>query len=448
MRGAHCRDHPTKMPAHGDDPSGPAHSGARTALLLLLGINLFNYIDRSILAAVEPEIRAQLLPGDPDAMARTGLLATAFLVTYMIAAPPLGWLADRASRWLLVGLSVLLWSLATGASGLAASFMGLLTARMFVGIGEAGYGPAAPTLISDYYPESRRGQMLSWFYVAIPVGSALGYAAGSIIKNWSGWRTAFYFAMVPGLILGAIALTRRDPQRGAADAVAPAGESAPAPRRAGLRDYLALARIRSYVINNAAMAAMTFAIGGISYWMPEYLEKVRHAGPNSGTLLGASVAGAGLLATPIGGWLGDRLRGRIAGSYFLVSGVGMLIGAPLVLLLIKTPFPAAWWVLAAAVFFLFLNTGPANTALANVAHPAVRASAFALNILIIHLLGDALAPPLLGLVADHAGWNVVFVILAGVMALSGTLWLAGMPWLQTDTAAVQRAVAAGEGPGH
>jgi sugar phosphate permease len=252
-----------------------------------------------------------------------------------------------------------------------------------------------------------------------------------------------------------IALRRRDPKRGGADAPAPALAPAPAAsvptdptRTATARDYLALARIPSYVLNNAAMTAMTFAIGGVSYWMPEYLENYRHLGPRAGTLLGPIVAVGGLLATPIGGWLGDRLRDRVRGSYFLVSGVGMLIGAPMVLLLTRTPFPLAWGVLLLAIFFLFLNTGPANTALANVTHPSVRASAFALNILIVHLLGDAAAPPILGWVAAHGGshgWDMVFVLLAAIMAISGILWLAGMSRLQSDTEAVQRAVASGVG---
>jgi MFS family permease len=438
-------------PPHQSKTSG-SFPGATTAVTLLLGINLLNYVDRYILAAVEPDVQREFFPGNPHAMGKTGLLPMAFLVTYMLAAPPLGWLADRVSRWLLVGLSVLVWSLATGASGLAASFMGLLVARMFVGIGEAGYGPAAPTLISDYYPERRRGQMLAWFFVAIPVGSALGYILGSVIKQWAGWRPAFYLAMVPGLALGVIALLRTDPPRGAADGAIPPDEThtdkahTNAPPTAGLADYLALARIPSYVLNNAAMTAMTFAIGGISFWMPKYLEDIRGLGPKAGTLLGPTVALGGLLATPTGGWLGDRLRDRIRGSYFLVSGTGMLIGAPLVLLLTRTPFPLAWGVLLLAIFFLFLNTGPANTALANVTHPSVRASAFALNILIIHLFGDACAPPILGWVADRGGthgWDLVFALLAGMMALSGVLWLAGMKRLQSDTEAVQRAVAAG-----
>jgi MFS transporter, Spinster family, sphingosine-1-phosphate transporter len=439
---------------------------APNAIAVLLAINLFNYVDRQVLSAVEPEIQREFFPHDPNASGKTGLLAPAFLVSYMLAAPLLGWLADRMSRWVLVSVSVLLWSLATGASGIAGSFMGLLFARMCVGIGEAGFGPAAPTLISDYVPQGRRGQMLSWLYVAIPVGSALGYVLGTSIKGHFGWRPAFLVAMAPGLLLGFIALFFRDPPRGAADTadsgISPSpgtpgegkGEGPPALSPAPLLNcspdlapaprppYNILFRIPSYWLNNAAMAAMTFAVGGIAFWMPAYLEKERGIGSQAGIGLGAALLVGGLLATPLGGWLGDRLRNRVPGSYFLVSGVGMLIGAPLVLLLIWTPFPAAWVVLTAAIFFVFLNTGPSNTALADVTHPALRASAFALNILIVHLFGDALAPPLLGVVHDHAGgWTAVFILMAAIIALSGMLWLIGLRMLDRDVLAMKRALA-------
>src|SRR5205085_2067035 len=131
--------------------------GARLALLMLLSINLFNYIDRQVLAAVEPDIRKELLPADdPAADFKMGLLSTAFMVTYMVLAPVFGWLGDRTSRWLLVGVSVILWSLASGASGMpwpvafAHPFWILLLTRCFVGVGEAAYGPVAPTVISDF----------------------------------------------------------------------------------------------------------------------------------------------------------------------------------------------------------------------------------------------------------------------------------------------------------
>ena len=201
-------------------------------------------------------------------MAKTGALATAFLVSYMLAAPIFGILADRMSRWVLVGIAVAVWSLASGASGLAQTFSLLVLTRCFVGIGEAGYGPAAPTIIADLYPVERRGTMLAWFYMAIPVGSALGYAlGGSVAAHW-GWRAPFFLVVPPGLLLAGCCFFMPAPPR-------PAAQAAVRPR---LRDYAGLLAIPSYVLATLGMAAMTFAIGGFSFWMPAYLHDAVHAG--------------------------------------------------------------------------------------------------------------------------------------------------------------------------
>ena len=197
-----------------------------------------------------------------------------------------------------------------------------------------------------------------------------------------------------------------------------------------------LFRTRSYVINCFAQTAMTFAIGGLAFWISAYL---RYRGePASATaIFGAITAIAGLLSTLIGGVIADRMRARRPGSYFLVSGVGMLLAAPMFVAMLYTPFPAAWGFLFGAVFFGFLNTGPSNTALANVAFPAVRATAFALNILVIHALGDALAFPAIGYIAGHTNMNIGFLVISGVMFVSGLIWLAGMKFLGADTARVE-----------
>ena len=183
---------------------------------------------------------------------------------------------------------------------------------------------------------------------------------------------------------------------------------------------------------------MTFALGGLAFWIPAYLE-FRHQPASATPIFGGITVVAGLISTLVGGFLADRLRPRFAGSYFLVSGVGMLIGFPLVIAMLYTPFPYAWIPMFGALFFIFFNTGPANTALANVSLPSVRATAFALNILVIHALGDAIAPPLLGVVAGHANMNVAFLVVSATMLVSGVIWLAGMKYLAADTAAVERA---------
>jgi MFS family permease len=445
----------------GLDGRSAAMPGAWLALLLLLSINLFNYIDRQVLAANLTAIEEQLLPpGGADNGERLGNLAMAFMLSYMVFAPLFGWLADHLPRWRLVGIGVILWSLASGASGLAGTFASqaglpaslppalrvvvgtfgfLLLTRCFVGIGEAAYGPVAPTLISDLYPIKVRGSVLSWFYAAIPVGSALGYALGGV----AGWPWAFYLVVPPGLLLGVWCFCMPEPPPGQADM----GPGASV-RRARLVDYLVLLRTPSYVLNTLGMAALTFALGGMGHWMPDYIKHFRHEqgttiGPftlNPDILFGLIIVVSGLGATLLGGWVGDRLRTRFAGSYFLVSGVAMLLGFPLVLAVMYTPFPLAWLFLFLCCFCLFFNTGPTNTILANVTHPAIRAQGFALNIFFIHLLGDAISPRVIGQIADAYGsagqrnMDAGFLAVSVMVLVGGVLWLAGVPFLARDTA--------------
>ena len=415
-------------------PTLPAKfSGAGRALALLLAINLFNYIDRYILAAVEPLIADHFFAAsDENAMAKTGALATAFLVSYMLLAPVFGALADRFSRWMLIAAGVAVWSVASGFSGAASAFGMLMLTRVFVGVGEAAYGPAAPTIIADMFPVEKRGRMLSFFYLAIPVGSAIGYGFGGMVGQSLGWRWPFYLVTIPGLILAGMCLLMRDP-RGASRAAA----KKPALK---LADVRSLFRIRSFVFNTAGMAAMTFASGGMSYWLPRYLFKNRAADfggtPDLGRInvtFGVITCVAGLLATLLGGWLGDRLRGKYPSAYFLVSGFGILLAFPLTVVMLHVPFPGAWVLVFFAIFFLFFNTGPTNAALANVAPPAMRSTAFAINILLIHAFGDAISPPLIGWIAGRSSMNTAFLVVSAMMVVAGGFWLTGARYLGRDT---------------
>jgi len=257
---------------------------------------------------------------------------------------------------------------------------------------------------------------------------------GGLIDNHLGWRWAFYLVAPPGLFLGLFCFFQRDPRVGA-DGVRPERY------RATLEDYLTLARTRSYVFNCIAQTAMTFAVGGIGFWVAAYL-KFRGQPPSATPIFGVVIVVAGLVSTLLGGWLGDRLRSRYPGSYFLVSGVGILVAVPLFVAMLFTPFPFAWVLMFASVFFMFLNTGPSNTAIANVALPKIRATAFALNILIIHALGDVLAFPTLGFIAGHTNWTIAFLFVAVVMLISGMFWLFGVRYLAADTAAVEAATPA------
>ncbi len=414
---------------------------ARRTLGLLLAINLVNYVDRQVLAAVVPLIKKDLFPPgnasdnfwlkiEPSVDFWIGLLPTAFLVSYMIASPVFGWLGDRMSRWALVGGGVIAWSLASGASGLATTFGLLLGARLFVGIGEAAYGPVAPTLISDQFPVSSRGTMLSYLYIAIPVGSALGYMFGGLVAKSFTWHWAFFLSVPPGIVLGVLAFLMPEPPRGAVD-------GAETSRAARLSDYMTLLRTPSYMLATAGMTSLTFAIGGIAFWIPTYVNEFRGV-ENLDTVnivFGAITVLSGLTATLLGGWVADRLRSKWSGSYFLVSGISTLLAVPFFLTVLYVPFPAAWIFIFLSEFCLFFNTGPANAILANVTHPAVRSTAFAFNILIIHLFGDAISPPLIGKITGlwDGNMNAGFAAVSIMIGMAGIFWLFGVPHLARDT---------------
>lgn len=408
-------------------PSSSGRSGPWPGwlLALLVLLNLFNYIDRynlpPVLAPIEKDFQAT--------GSQMGFLATGFLIVYMLTAPLFGWMADRYSRWALVGIGMLIQSLGTLGSGLAGSYLVLLIARCVVGVGDAAYGPAAPTIISDLYPIEKRGRKLAWFYAAMPVGSAVGFAIGGMMRELTGsWRWGFYCIVPPMILLGIICLFIKDRRING-------GVARPVVhQKIRWQDYLSLLKNKSYLLNCLGMTLMTFAIGGVSFWMPYYLEETRGISKSASSVgFGAIVVVAGLSATLAGGYLGDRLKPRWSGSYFWVSGLGMLLGVPLIGLMLWTPFPGCWGVIFLAVFVLFLNTGPSNAILANVTCPGIRASAFALNIFVIHALGDAISPPIIGWFKDRWSFEAAFVLLMGVVGLSGIVWCLGARYLQADT---------------
>lgn len=418
----------------------------RYALGLLLTVNLLNYIDRQVLFAVFPLIKSDLHLSDTA----LGFLGSAFMFSYLLFAPLFGWLGDHWKRtWLAAG-GLVVWSLATALAGFAPGYRTLLAARATVGVGEASFGTVSPGLVADFFPKERRGRILAWFYVAIPVGSALGYLLGGVLGQAYGWHAAFLLVGAPGLLLALPLALLRTPPRGGDEAPPhpanplsispPQGESTlcPLPPGEGLGEgtghplpegegksvsngYAALFRNRSFVCNTLAMAAMTFAIGGLAQWLPSFLNRIHGLDvARANTIFGATTVLAGILGTLAGGWLGDRWQKKNSQGYLLLSGWGFLIGTPLAVWAILAPgLTGCMTAIFLAEFFLFLNTGPLNTVILNVTKPAVRAMAFAVNIFFIHALGDAVSPSILGWLSDQWGLRYALLIAPGAMALAG-----------------------------
>jgi MFS family permease len=399
-----------------------------STLAVLTGVNAFNYLDRFITAPVLPLIIASLHLSD----AQAGSLQTVFILVYALACPASGLLGDRYKRLHVAAAGVAVWSLATFASGLVASFAWLALARAVVGIGEASYTVVTPSLLADHYPPDRRGRALSIFYAAMPVGIALGYVLGGQIGARFGWRPAFFVAGGPGLALALALLFLREPPRGHFDQ--------PSRPASSLRETIAALRRRpSFFFNMAGQTIFTFAMGGLGAWMPTYFVRERGLGVGAaGTIFGALLLVAGFSGSIVGGQLGDRLARRFPGAHFSFSGWALIASLPFTMMAVLARAPAVFWPgMFLTMLLLFINMGPLNAAMVNVLPPDLRARGVGLHTTTIHLLGDALSPFLIGVVSDSLGLRIPVLLTGLLLPLAGLVLLMGRRHLVADLAALE-----------
>jgi MFS family permease len=391
---------------------------ARYALGVLTFINLLNYLDRWVVAAVaEPIKRSELHLSDTQ----LGFVASGFIIVYTLTSPFFGTLGDRQARPPLIAIGVALWSVATALAGFARGFGTLFTARSAVGIGEAAYGTIAPALLADFFPLEKRGRVLATFYAAIPVGSAAGYILGGIVSQHFGWRAAFWVAGTPGLLLSALVLAVKDPPRGLHD---PAGKDAGAPQK-WIGAYRDLFHNRTYILAVLGYGAYTFALGGLAFWMPSFLERVRGMSHGEATVtFGVISLITGLVGTFAGGWLGDFFLRRSRHSYLWVSGITTLLAAPVTYVaLTDARRPIYLTAIVVAEVLVFMSTGPVNSAILNAVAPTERATALGLSVFVMHILGDIPSPPLIGALSVASSLDRGLLIVPVAIVIGGVVWI-------------------------
>jgi len=408
----------------------PAAKISETRIILFLTcINLLNYLDRFLVSALGTLIREDF------ELSKTafGLLGTVFNVFYPLASPCFGYLGDRFSRRRLMTGGLVLWSLVTSLTSWVTTYPVLVLTRGLVGIGEAAFSTLAPAYLADVFPLARRVRALGIFYVAIPLGAALAYLVGALLGERWGWRTTFLVGGLPGLALAALmmrlpAASPTDPLTNPPDRAAGAGP------RPLLAAFTSLLRIRTLQHVTLGYGMITFALGGLVYWMPQYLVEVKRLSLTEANLvLFGVVALAGGLGTVSGGLLGGRVSAADPRAPLWVSGLGVVLAWPLAVLFFLSP-RLGWYLpaLVFASFFLFINHGLLTAMIVSVAGPSRRAQAVALNLIVIHLVGDVPSPALIGWVADlwDLQWGVSIVLVA--LAASALLLFTGVPHVVRD----------------
>ena len=378
---------------------------ARGVMTLVFCLSLFNYIDRQVLYAVFPLIKADLHLSD----AKLGFLASSFMLVYMCFAPFVGYFGDRVRRPLIIGVSAIFWSVSTLFSGLVKNYGQLLATRSAVGIGEAGYGTVCPSFLAEWFPTERRARVMAIYALGIPAGSAIGYLLGGFLGQHFGWRNAFFIVAVPGMLLGVIALFLRETP-----------EKLQRAEHISFGGYKALLKNRTFLLICLAQSIGTFSVGGMAAWMPSYF--VRTFGVTvgkAGFLFGAVTVAAGLLGNFAGGWAADWLHKRTKRAYFVVGYMSFFLSIPFGVSAIFTDnLNTCLAMIFFAEFFIFAYSGPYHAAIVETVPVTMRSMAFALDIFIIHALGDAVSPFLLGVVSDSAGLPVA-IFIAMVYLLAG-----------------------------
>ena len=396
-------------------PTRPRLNPALGTLLLLIGLNLFNYIDRYILPGEVSLIQREFHSTDQQ----MGALTTALFVFYMLAAPLTGWLGDRFRRKPLIIAGAVLWSIATLGTAWVHDYWTLFARHALVGVGEATFGIFAPAVLADFYPARERNRILSIFYLAIPVGAALGYLAGGELGTLWGWRAPFFLCAIPGLVIAALyGWIGREPERGASDHVRPTTDRA---------TVLGLFRNPAFLTATLGLATLTFAMGGISSWVPTFLERFVGIPLNSADrIVGSVTVIDGIAGTLVGGWLAQRWLRTNYRALYLLSFWSVALTLPCGAMVFFGPRAWAVPALFAAEFFLFLNTGPLNAAIVNSVSAPVRATAISINLFCIHCFGDAFSPTIIGSISDHTkslrlglGATLVFLVISGAILRLG-----------------------------
>ncbi|TMB77153.1 MAG: MFS transporter [Chloroflexi bacterium] len=424
-----------------------ARGYARYVLALMVGINLLNYMDRWVAASAGPLIEKEL--GISDSL--FGLLGTAFLLVYAIAAVPFGYWGDRGVRKTVIGVGVTIWSIATLFTGFARSYFQLFLSRAIVGIGEASYYPAGTSLLSDYFPKEQRSRVAAVWGAGSTVGIALGFAGGGFIAEKLGWRAAFFFAAVPGLLFAILAFQMREPLRGAAEA---RGAAVARTADASFRKFIDLMRIPTLRATIIAQTLLFFVLASNAFWLPTVLQRrFEMTAGRAGLLAGVVIVVGGLIGTLAGGWLADRRALATPKAHLEVGIIGFLAGAVLITVAILSPLnigpiPVFIPVFLLTVICLYLYAGPFTAVSQNVVSPGLRASAVTLLLFVAHVFGDSHSTFDIGLLSDRLGGNLQLALLITsptLLILAAIAAATGLRTIKRDTEAMEEDWAARTG---
>ena len=399
----------------------PNRRRAWFALGVLFLINMLNFYDRQIPAAVTPSIISEW----NLSYTRVGLLGTAFVLIYAAVGVPLGRLSDRYSRTRILGAGVTVWSLLTAASGMTWSYASMFVTRLGVGVGEASCAPAANSLVGDLFPPRQRARALAIFMLGLPIGIFLSTTVSGWLAQHASWRTAFYIACIPGLLCGAATLFMLEPKRGGSEhehSALAASAPKPRPQRPG-SPYLIVLGTPTIMWIIVSGALHNFNMYAINSFLPAMIELRHHLDHSKAGLIAGIVLGAvGVVGMLGGGWLADLAQHSRSNGRLLVATAAMFLSAPLIYLgLNQPPGSIASFMIftGAGVMFVYVYYASVYAAIQDVIEPGLRGTAMALYFFAMYLVGGAFGPSVMGKLSDMLSTRAMEA--AGVTPVGGII---------------------------
>jgi MFS family permease len=403
---------------------------------LLFLLYMFDYIDRMVVSSLLPYIKAEFGTSDKH----LGMLMSAVYLSIVILTFPVSLIIDRWSRRRTIGVMAALWSLATAAAALTKSFGALVTTRTFIGIGEAGYAPGGSAMISGLYPIEKRSWMMGLWNAAIPLGSAIGVAGGGYIAAHWGWRSAFGIVALPGLIIAFLFFISKDYKtvkllRNQEPKIKGAKiEKIKMTTKDLIREF---SEKPSLLLTYFGMMAVVFTTTSLLFWLPSYFSREYGIPQQQSSTKASLVMLLALVGAPLGGYLVDRWRRKKLNARLVFPGITSVVAAIfcfLAFVVLKDTAQYIALLLFGVTVTMFIPAAGAITQ--DLVHPGLRATSYAIAVVIQNSLGAMLGPVIIGTISDATDIGTALAILPAFVLLAGVLFLIGSLYYKKDIAKV------------
>ena len=394
--------------------------------MLLFLLYMFDYVDRMVVTSMFTSIERDW----GITHTQSGLLVSAVYWAIVLLTFPISILVDRWSRTKTIGVMAIMWSLATALCALTGNFVQLIMARMLIGVGEAGYAPGGSAMISGLYPIDRRARMMGLWNASIPLGSAIGVLLGGIIAAKLGWKHAFGIVAIPGMIVAILFLFVKDYKTVDLSFYDRYSNKIKMEKKDMVKEFLSKP---SVLLTYLGMAAVVFVTTSMLTWLPTYFEKMRNIPQETAGKMASSVMVLALVGAPLGGYMTDIWRKSKDNARLLFPAISTLMSAIVLfvaLVLFKGTVQYVLFLVFGVLVLAFISGAASVTQ--DVIHPGLRATSYAIAVVVQNLLGASTAPIVMGKIYDLSNIQTALSILPFVLLLGAFLFWMGSKYYVKD----------------